>query len=263
MRNSPLAAAGERPAAAGSRHRPAKRIHSVLVLQNCPDEGIGLYGARLRKLGIHHRVVHAYAGEPIPPLEQCDAVIVGGTPLSVNAFRDHEFLIAEAGWLREALNLGKPILGICFGAQLLARLLGAEVKRNPVMEIGTYPVRLTAGGHSDPLFQGFPKAFPVFHWHGDTFDIPPWGLRLVAGWDCPNQGFRMGNAVGVQFHLEVTADEANRWAAAYADELQAAGKSRTRIARECREHEPLMAELAGRLLDNFLALPPAPAFGGG
>lgn len=225
----------------------------VLVLQNCPQEGIGLYGRRLSELGIAHETVQVHAGEAIPPLERCDAVIVGGTPVSVSCIHDHLYLMREARWLKKALDLGKPVLGICFGAQLLARMLGAEVRKNPVMEIGACPVRLTAAGESDPLFQGFPKAFPVFHWHSEAFDIPPWGLRLATGWECPNQGFRMGSAVGVQFHLEVTADEAGRWARSYAGELLAAGKNRALVARECREHEPRMAELAILLLDNFLA----------
>jgi GMP synthase-like glutamine amidotransferase len=225
----------------------------VLFLQNCPDEGIGLYGQRLQELRLPWNVVHAYAGERLPPLDLHDAVIVGGTPISANETDHHEFLVAEECYLREALDTGKPVLGICFGAQLLAKLLGAPVRRNPVMEIGTCAVRLTAAGHCDPLFQGFPKAFPTFQWHNDTFDIPPWGLQLAASRDCPNQGFRMGSAVGLQFHLEVTAPEALRWANAYPDELQAAGMSKARVTRECLEQQPLMAALADRLLDNFLA----------
>jgi len=225
----------------------------LLFVQNCPAEGIGVFANRLEERAIPWLIVRPYAGEPLPPLDGCDAVIVGGTPVSVNEINDHESLMAEALWLKKALDLGTPVLGICFGAQLLARLLGAEVKRNPVMEIGAYPVCLTSAGHGDPLFQGFPWAFPVFHWHGDTFDIPPWGLWLALGHDCPNQAFRMGNAIGLQFHLEVGAEEAGRWAAAYADELRGHGKSRDQVVKECRALEPRMAGLAALLLDNFLA----------
>jgi GMP synthase-like glutamine amidotransferase len=225
----------------------------LLFVQNCPAEGIGIFENRLQELAVPWVSVHPYAGEALPPLDGYDAVIVGGTPVSVNEIDRHDFLAAEARWLKEALDLNKPILGICFGAQLLARLLGGGVRKNPVMEIGAYAVRLTAAGHGDPLFQGFPKAFPVFHWHGDTFDIPPWGLRLATGRDCPNQGFRMGSAVGLQFHLEVTAEEAERWAGAYADELLAAGKSKGQLLKECLAHEPRMAGLASLLLENFLA----------
>lgn len=225
----------------------------VLFLQNCVEEGIGLYGQRLQELRLPWSAVHAYSGEKLPPLDLHDAIIVGGTPIPAYEADHHEFLVAEERFLRDALDMGKPLLGICFGAQLLAKLLGAPVRRNPVPEIGTHTVRLTAAGRSDPLFQGFPKAFPTFQWHNDTFDIPPWGLQLAESRDCPNQGFRMGSAVGLQFHLEVTAPEALRWANAYADELQAAGLSEARITRECLEQQPLMAELADRLLDNFLA----------
>lgn len=225
----------------------------ILILKNHPEEGIGLYGRRLRRLGIAHATVQVHAGETIPPLESCDAIIIGGTPVSGNGGGYHDFLMEEARYLKRALDLEKPVLGICFGAQLLAKLLGAGVKKNPVTEIGTSPVRLTAAGLSDPIFQGFPKSFPTFQWHNDSFDIPPWGLRLATGRDCPNQGFRMGSTVGLQFHLEVTAPEAERWAEAYAHELQAAGRNKARVTRECLEQQPLMAELAGRLLDNFLA----------
>lgn len=225
----------------------------VLFMQNCADEGIGLYGQRLQELRLPWNAVHAYAGERLPPLDLHDVIIVGGTPIAANETGRHDFLVAEESYLREALDMGKPMLGICFGAQLLARLLGAEVRKNTVMEIGTCPVRLTAAGRSDPIFQGFPKTFPAFQWHNDTFDIPPWGLQLAASRDCPNQGFRMGSAVGLQFHLEVTAPEAFRWANAYPEDLQAAGMSEARITRECLEQQPLMAELADRLLDNLLA----------
>jgi len=225
----------------------------VLFLQNCAEEGIGLFGQRLQELLLPWTAVHAYAGESLPPLDLHDAIIVGGTPIPAGRVDRHEFLVAEERYLKEALDIGKPVLGICFGAQLLARLLGAAIRKNPVTEIGTYPVRLTAAGRSDPIFQGFPKAFPTFLWHNDTFDIPPWGLQLAASRDCANQGFRMGSAVGLQFHLEVTAPEAFRWANAYPDELRAAGSSEARVTRECLEQQPQMSELAALLLDNFLA----------
>ena len=225
----------------------------VLFLQNCAEEGIGLFGQRLQELLLPWTAVHAYAGESLPPLDLHDAIIVGGTPVSANEADRHEFLVAEGGYLKEALDMSKPVLGICFGAQLLAKLLGAAVRKNPVTEIGTHSVHLTAAGRSDPLFQGFPKTFPTFLWHNDTFDIPPWGLQLAASRDCANQGFRMGSAVGLQFHLEVTAPEALRWAKAYSAELQAAGISEARVTRECLEQQPLMSELASLLLDNFLA----------
>jgi len=224
----------------------------VLILQNCPTEGIGLYASGLEEHGIAPHTLHAYAGESFPSLDRYDAIIVGGTPVSVNKIRDHNFLLKEGRFLKKALHRGMFILGICFGAQLLARLLGAAVSRNRVMEIGTYPVRLKTAGKNDPLFKGFPPVFPVFHWHNDTFTIPPGAQQLATDKDCPNQAFRLGRAVGLQFHLEITAAEAGRWADVYASELTTVGKSKGQLTRECREHEPIMARLARLLLDNFL-----------
>ena len=232
----------------------SKKKVRVLLLQNCPAEGLGLYKTRLEELGIVHHTLRPYSGESFPALGLYDAIIVGGTPVAVNDIRRHGFLLKEGRYLRRALERGKFILGICFGAQLLARLLGATVDRNPVPEIGIYPVRLTTAGLNDPLFRGFPPTFPVFHWHRDTFAIPPRARRLAMDRDCPNQAFRLGNAAGLQFHLEITPDEAEAWADTYQDELRSAGKNKRRLADECREHEAAMAKLASRLLDNFLAV---------
>ena len=235
----------------GQRNKKKAR---VLLLQNCPAEGFGLYQARMEELGIVHHTLHTYRGESFPALDLYDAIIVGGTPVAVNDIRRHGFLLKEGRYLKRALERGKFILGICFGAQLLARLLGAAVGRNPVPEIGVYPVRLTTAGLNDPLFRGFPPTFPVFHWHRDTFAIPQKARRLAKDRDCPNQAFRLGRAAGLQFHLEITPAEAEAWADAYQDELRSAGKNKTGLADECREQEAAMAKLASRLLDNFLAV---------
>lgn len=236
-----------------NRGKKRKGRMRVLILQNCQTERIGLYGDRLKELGIEHHTVHPYTGESFPPLDLYDAIIVGGTPVSVNDMHRHNFLLKEGRFLKKALDQKKPVLGICFGAQLLARVLGAAVSRNPVMEIGAYPVRLTIAGQNDPLFNGFPTTFPVFHWHGDTFAIPFKARRLAMGRDCPNQAFRLGRAIGLQFHLEITAAEVTRWAETYKGELHAFAKQKAQLAGECREHATVMAKLACLLLDNFLA----------
>jgi GMP synthase-like glutamine amidotransferase len=225
----------------------------ILILKNHPEEGIGRYARRLRRLGIAHATVQVHAGEPLPPLESCDAIIIGGTPNSGNGGSYHDSLLEEARYLKNALDLEKPILGISTGARLLAQLLGAEVKKSPTALVGAFPVRLTAAGHSDPLFQGFPKIFPAFLWQLDAIDIPPWGLRLASGWESPNQGFRMGSAVGLHFHLEFTAEDSRELVGVFKGLLREGVENRPRLIRENLEHEARMAELADRLLDNFLA----------
>lgn len=241
----------------GRRACPAARSGynehmNLLVIQNCAAEGIGLYECLLTEQSTHHVRVHPYRGEPFPAVDDYDALIVGGTPISAYHVDEHPFLLEEWAYLAAALRLGKPCLGICFGGQLLARLLGAEVRRNPVMEIGGYEVTLTAAGRQDPLFRGFPESFPVFHWHGDTFDVPVGATLLVEGQDCRNQCFRYRNSVALQFHLEVTSSDAADWADEYPQELRLVGKTKEQVVRECRASEEEMRRLARLLLDNYM-----------
>lgn len=121
-------------------------------------------------------------------------------------------------------------------------------------ELGGYTATLTDQGVWDPLFRGFPPVFPVFHWHSDMFTVPPGGELLATGDPCPIQAFAKGNVRGVIFHLEITAEDAERWAATYPEEPAHIGKTAEQIIRECRDKEPEMARLALRLVDNLLAM---------
>ena len=227
---------------------------NLLLIQNCPTEGFGRYETCLEAEGAAVTVVAAYDGASLEPLGDFDGVIVGGTPVSAWEAEAHEFLSKECDYLRRVLESGNPCLGICCGAQLLALLLGAEVRRSPRPEIGTYTVSVTEDGRHDGILDGFPSAFPVFHWHADTFDVPAGAKLLVRGEDCPNQMFRHGNAIGVQFHLEIGAGDARRWSGVYADELRSFGQSSARICEECLEREADMHVLAERLIRSFMAL---------
>jgi GMP synthase-like glutamine amidotransferase len=178
----------------------------------------------------------------MPDARRYDLVVVGGTPSSANDM--------ESTFLADVVREGRPYVGICAGGQLLARLLGAPVTRNPVLEIGGYEVRRVA---DDPCLRGFPPSFPVFQWHGETFGVPKGATLLVEGDDCRNQAFRKGSALGLQFHLEVTHEDAAAWADAYAEELARVGKAKEQVVAECRSREPAMRALLWRLLDNFTA----------
>jgi GMP synthase-like glutamine amidotransferase len=214
----------------------------ALFVQNCGIEGPGLVGDWCRGRGVACDVVHAWRGDPMPDARAYDLVVVGGTPGSANDM--------ESAFLAGVVRGGRPYLGICAGGQFLARLLGARVTRNPVLEIGGYEVRRVA---DDPCLRGFPPTFPVFQWHGETFDVPEGATLLVEGDDCRNQAFRKGNALALQFHLEVTCGDAAAWADAYAHELARIGKTKEQVVAECRSREPAMRALLGRLLDNFTA----------
>lgn len=223
-----------------------------LGIQNSEVEGFGLFETHLSDIGVDFDSFPAFTGFPLPPHEGYDAILVGGTPISAYAVEDHHFLIAEERYLQSALRVGKPCLGICFGGQLIAKILGADVRKAKRKEIGVYELELTSAGNAESLLEAFPVRFPAFQWHGDTFDIPPGGELLVTGVDCPNQMFRSGTAIGVQFHLEITSDEVESWTSAYSDELHQFGKTSRELVVEIQAREQQLTELAGRFLDNFV-----------
>ncbi len=228
----------------------------VLVIQNDATENLGLYEAFLRERA-DVDVVHAYsmgAGDAFLGTEGYSAFVVGPTPISANEVAKHRFLTMEWEYLSRVVGSGKPVLGVCCGGQMLARLLGGEVVRSPKREVGGYTVTLTDSGAADPLFRGFPREVPVFHWHADMFKVPPGGVLLARGDPCPIQAYSWNKVRGVIFHLEIDHREAARWASAYPAELEAVGKTREQVLEECRAREPEMRRLAERLVDNFLAL---------
>jgi len=230
----------------------AKRI---LAIQNMEGEGFGRVERHLRRAGHGVSVVRAER-EALPRPDEWDAVIVGGTPLAAYEWDRHAFLRDEAAFLRRAAAASVPCLGICFGSQFLAQLLGGRAFKAARKEIGRYEVHLTDEGRRDALLAGFPPRFPAFQWHGDTFDLPPGASLLARGEGCRNQLFRRDLVVGVQFHPEVTAGDAARWAGMYAEELVDAGKTAEQVVAECREVDLEMERLAAVLLDNFVATIP-------
>jgi GMP synthase-like glutamine amidotransferase len=121
-------------------------------------------------------------------------------------------LLTQRQLMRQAVDAGMPVLGICLGAQMLARALDAPVYRAPVRELGFKPVRITEAGQTDLLLGAFHSGDRVFQWHEDTFDLPEGAELLAAGDDVPVQAFRMGkNAWAVQFHFEVDAEGVDAW----------------------------------------------------
>ena len=127
--------------------------------------------------------------------------------MSVNDEGEYPWLAAEKRLVREAIEGSRPVLGVCLGAQLIASSLGAKVYRNAEKEIGWFPIAGTAPADSDSF--AFPRSLTVFHWHGETFDLPPGSRRLASSAACANQAFQIGRrALGIQFHLETTPEAA-------------------------------------------------------
>jgi GMP synthase (glutamine-hydrolysing) len=178
------------------------RIH---YLQHAPFEPpAGIAAWALRK-GHHWAGSRLYLGEPLPGLDDFDWLVAMGGPMSVHDEALYPWLTGEKKLIEQATKARKRILGVCLGAQLLADVLGAKVRRSRHKEIGWFPVHLTPQGDSSGPLRDFPQSFPSFHWHGETFEIPAGAVHLATTEACKNQAFEFGGiVVGLQFHLEVT-----------------------------------------------------------
>lgn len=198
----------------------------IAILLHTESEKPGTIEPFLRELGADVRLLRLYAGDRVPSsVDALDAIVSMGGTMNVYEDRRYPFLAEEADLLRQAIRADLPALGVCLGAQLIARASGARVKRNRVREIGWSEVRLTEAARSDPVFGALPPIVRVFQFHGDTFDLPEGAALLAVGADCRNQAFRIANAYAVQFHCEVTRAILHDWfplpraATAYVREL--------------------------------------------
>jgi GMP synthase (glutamine-hydrolysing) len=184
----------------------------IAVFRHVPFESLGSLEDVLIRAGLKYQYFDLFTGQEPPRMEATSALISLGGPMSAND--PLPFLAAELRLLESALRARKPLLGICLGAQLLARALGARVYPNPVKEIGWFPVEFTAEAQADPLFHGPSKTETVFQWHGETFDLPQDSVWLASSDNCPHQAFRFGpNVWGLQFHLETTPAMIAEWSA--------------------------------------------------
>jgi GMP synthase (glutamine-hydrolysing) len=159
-------------------------------------------------------------GEALPKLSSFDWVTVLGGPMSIWQEDEYPWLKPEKEFIRRSIEAGKVVLGICLGAQLIAEVLGAEVKSHDQKEIGWFDVKLTPAGKREPIFQGLPASFNCLHWHGDTFAIPEDARHLALSSACQNQAFIFGDRVlGFQFHLEFKTQTIQRLVDHCGDEL--------------------------------------------
>ncbi len=181
----------------------------IAWFQHVPFEDLGCIAPALLARGHSLQLTRWFAGEAAPALDAYDALIVMGGPMNVDEFDQHPWLRDERAAVRNAIDAGKPVLGICLGAQLIAASLGALVTRNPHLEIGWFEVFRPATAPQASLLSGFPERFAAFHWHGDTFALPAGAQLLLSSEACAHQAFQLGPRVlGLQFHLEVTAANA-------------------------------------------------------
>jgi GMP synthase-like glutamine amidotransferase len=194
---------------------------NLLIVKHVDIEGPGLIEDCLRQEKIPYQVLSLESGLHLPKLDNLTHIVFLGGPMNVYEEDRYPFLIEEDLFIKEAIQRGKSILGICLGAQLIAKALGAKVFKASAKEIGWYDVSLTRIGSIDPFFSHLPRTFSVFQWHEDTFEIPHGAILIATSSVVPHQAFRYGdNAYGLQFHIEVTQDIIREWMETYEGEFE-------------------------------------------
>ncbi len=194
---------------------------NALITKHVEIEGPGLIEYCLRQENISYQILNLKPGVHFPKLDDFTHIVILGGPMNVYEEGRFPFLREEDLFIKEAIQRGKTTLGICLGAQLIAKALGAKVFKSPVKEIGWYDVSLTQVGSQDPLFSNLPKTFTVFQWHEDTFEIPRSGKMIATSSSVPHQAFRYGeDTYGLQFHLEVTEEMIQDWMETYEEEFK-------------------------------------------
>lgn len=186
------------------------------------------------------------------PLSASLMVILGGP---INAVDDARYptLTPLAGMIEKRIAAGLPTLGICLGAQLIARVLGARVYAGPRPEIGWTPLTLTPAGHASPLAHLDAASTSMLHWHGDTFDLPDGATRLASTALCENQAFAWGeNVLGLQCHPEVRADRFEPWLIGHASEIVSAGVDVNALRADTARHGPQLEAQASRMFGEWL-----------
>jgi len=226
-----------------------------LVLRHNQVEGPGLLANVLREFGVQHRFLDLSRNEPPPrDLRAIGGLIVLGGAMAAYEADRHPFLKTEAGLIERMITAGRPVLGICLGAQLIAQVLGARVFAGERREVGWAPVTLTEDGQKDPLFAGSDKTLTVFHLHGDTYELPPDARNLARSSLYEQQAFCFVDLVyGLQFHLEfteaiigrlVTEPESRRY-------ISEAGVDPQALVSESPAHVRALAGVAQRVFTEY------------
>lgn len=231
----------------------------ILVFQHVAAEPLGTLDPLIRSRGHRIRFVN-FERDPgaRPVVDRYDGLVVLGGPMNLDQRDRYPHLETELRAVDRALETGKPVLGICLGAQILAHALGARVFESPQAEIGWYPLRATPAASDDGVLSPLRDQHPMFQWHGCTFDLPAGAELLATGQHCENQAFRYGTcAYGFQFHMEMDRALVERWLALpqYRADLEANGEfSASQIRAHTEDYIEPLKRLADPVFNRFLDL---------
>ncbi|RYI03131.1 MAG: type 1 glutamine amidotransferase, partial [Acetobacteraceae bacterium] len=184
----------------------------VAIVENTRVTHHGQVGVALHEAAALVDIHRPWSGQPLPPTVDADALVVFGGEQSALDDHSHPYLPALADLMASYTAMDRPVLGICLGAQLLARAYGGQNHLGAAPEFGWVDVSLTEAGRADPLLSRLPVTFPIFQWHSDTFTLPDGAVRLARSPTAENQAFRIGRATyGTQFHFEASRSVVRDW----------------------------------------------------
>ncbi len=217
-------------------------------LQHVPFEGPGAFRACLEARG--YEVKTRLVPEEGLPSNVGDFLLIMGGPMSVND--PHSWIEKEQQFVKSAIAQNIPVLGICFGAQLLAKTFGARITPGGKFEIGMTPIMLTEEGKQDSGFSGMPQFFSVFQWHGEGFSAPQDAVTLAASADYPVQAFRVGTQVyGLLFHLEIEEQGVDTLCQQCPDDITKGEIPPEVIKKHSLPHLPALHQMADRLIGHL------------
>jgi GMP synthase-like glutamine amidotransferase len=228
----------------------------VAILRHSPTEGPGYFATYLDARGLPWQLVKLDQGEAVPAgIEDFSGLVLMGGPMSVND--DLPWIGPELDLIRKSVAAGVPVLGHCLGGQLMSKALGGSVGRNPVKEIGWGEIEIADNPAARAWFGPDLTRFESFHWHGETFTIPPGAVRIMGNRNCENQGFVAGKNLGMQCHVEMTEQLIDSWCNSGADEIAGSSaspavQSPEQMKSRMQEKIVAMRRVADRLYDRWV-----------
>ena len=233
----------------------------LLVLQHCPVTPVGLVGDFARERGAQLTTLFPHQADPLPATtDSFDGLIVLGGPMHAGDDAGYPAFAPMLSLIRECSRVSVPVLGLCLGAQLIARAFGQEVYRFGGLEVGYPSVYLTDAGQGDPLFRGLAREQRIMQMHEDSFDLPDEAVLLLHNDACPNQAFRIGTSIyGIQAHPEVTLKDARNfphdcWSAMTRHYGDRAEDVEQRVLSEIDAHFETGAAFCQAITDGWLDL---------